>query len=316
MNKTLIQLVLLLCVIGIGVLVMDRYVLPCRRPISYAIGDIDPRFHVSADQVKKMAASAEVLWEDASSRDLFVYDSGAKLRINMVFDERQQLTIEGQALDNKHDDLVTFQAGISKEYDALKDEYDRLSSSYDKAVKAYQKDLDQYNKAVDRWNAAGGAPQDTYDRLESERKDLNTTFRDIKSKEGDINGLVNKMNALAAKEEGAVSRYNSQAAEYDEKVGDGRDFDQGIYTGDAIAIYQFKNMSDLRLVLAHEMGHVLGLDHVENPQSVMYYKHGEQDANSIGLSQEDRQALGKRCETSAVDFLWGRVLLLFGKEEV
>ena len=56
--------------------------------------------------------------------------------------------------------------------------------------------------------------------------------------------------------------------------GAGEKFSAGEYirdeTGERINIYQFDGRDKLIRVLAHELGHALGLDHVDDPASVMY----------------------------------------------
>jgi predicted Zn-dependent protease len=62
-----------------------------------------------------------------------------------------------------------------------------------------------------------------------------------------------------------------------------------------INIYQFHDESDLELVLAHELGHALGLNHVENPESVMYYLMEKQNLENIQLTTQDLQAIKNVC---------------------
>jgi predicted Zn-dependent protease len=62
-----------------------------------------------------------------------------------------------------------------------------------------------------------------------------------------------------------------------------------------INIYQFDDIERLTLVLAHEFGHALGLTHVGNPKSVMYYLTDRQDTRNLKLSEEDIRAFQYRC---------------------
>jgi len=50
------------------------------------------------------------------------------------------------------------------------------------------------------------------------------------------------------------------------------------------------------LTLIHELGHALGLNHLENPQAFMYYLMGEQGMENPSLTAEDLQALKEACQ--------------------
>ena len=64
------------------------------------------------------------------------------------------------------------------------------------------------------------------------------------------------------------------------------------FEGNQISIYEFSSVDDLRLTLAHEFGHALGLKHTHNPKSLMYPHIKEQDAKDFQLTDTDLELLG------------------------
>lgn len=46
--------------------------------------------------------------------------------------------------------------------------------------------------------------------------------------------------------------------------------DQGLYYADGIDIYFFEDKDDLRITIAHELGHALGIGHTDDPATLMY----------------------------------------------
>src|SRR5262245_22435004 len=81
-------------------LVWQRTHGPCARPIAYRVDRVDPRFGVTADEVRDAVRRAEALWRGAAGRDLFVETPSAALVVSLVYDERQQTTQASQRLQH------------------------------------------------------------------------------------------------------------------------------------------------------------------------------------------------------------------------
>lgn len=73
-----------------------------------------------------------------------------------------------------------------------------------------------------------------------------------------------------------------------------REFHKGVFMGNKIEIYQFDGRDDLRLTIAHELGHALGLAHHNDPEALMYPMLGEQDLQHFRLRAADLQLLAER----------------------
>ncbi len=249
-------------------------VLPCRSPITYSIGAVDPRFNLSPSALRDALASAESVWEKASGRDLYAYASTTGMvTVNLVYDERQATTETlsslGLSIEN---DLASYQAAKER-YDSLYTKYRSDAAAFEAASDRFEKRVAAYQAEVQKWNARGGAPRDTYAALEREKQAiaeeqvrLNATAEQVNREAREVNALVSTTNRLA-------KTVNTVAAEYNAS-GRQEEFEEAVFTSqparEEINVYEFDSTSRLVRVLAHEFGHALGMEHVDDAAAIMY----------------------------------------------
>src|SRR3989344_4849250 len=73
----------------------------CAEPFLYSIGSVDSRFNTNQDELAEIAKMAENIWDSQTGRNLFEYSPNEPLKINLVFDERQQQTLAAETLETK-----------------------------------------------------------------------------------------------------------------------------------------------------------------------------------------------------------------------
>jgi uncharacterized protein YoxC len=222
---------------------------PCQHVITYTIGTFDTRFGISRNTLLNTVDEAGKVWENIDHKTLFEYKPDGELKINLIYDDRQQATDNLKEVGGAIDDTKA-------EYDQLKTEYDSLEASYNQQKADYERKITQYQ------SHPGSYDQNDIDQINIEQKSINSLADQINAKAAQLNTLAKTLNL-------SVSSYNSIGSSV------GEQFDEGEYvrtsTSTYIDIYQFDTTTKLRRLLEHEMGHSLGLEHVADPKSIMYY---------------------------------------------
>lgn len=249
------------------------YYSPCDTPITYSIGTIDSGFNTTSEELLEDSKIAASIWNKALNKNLLEYDPSASFTINMVYDNRQELTSK---INDLSEDLKQKQSKI-----------DPKIEDYKVRKLEFEKKVQSLNADISYWNSQGGAPKEEYDKLIARQEEL--------KKEAD---------ALTAEAEflgQETSDYNSSARYLNSTIDDYQGIlvtkpEEGLYEQDGkdrkISIYIDVSHDEFLHTLTHEFGHSLGLDHNINPESVMY----PQTSDVLTPSNEEIKELESICK--------------------
>ena len=283
--------------IGNVVIELENRFLPCRTPIPYSIDSFDTRFGISQNNFMGAIREAEQIWEKPIEKQLFAYTPDGSLKINLVYDSRQDATVKLQKLGITVDENRASFDALKAKYEALVAEYAMDKAVFESRTAAFQTAQNTYNAEVEKWNKRGGAPKDVYARLNEEQNALHTEAEAIRTLQAALNAKADEINAMAVVLNRLAATLNIAVAQFN-KIGSthGGEFEEGSYqsgpTGQEIHIYQFDNRAKLIRVLAHELGHALGLEHLEDPKAIMYRLNNGVNEK---LTADDLAALKERC---------------------
>ena len=287
--------------------VPDGTEVTCAFPLRWRIARIDEEFGISPADANATMERAAQLWEKGDGRDLFVRDDQAGLAVAFVFDGRQAATNE---LTEQREQFRTRERELlaeGSELAARKDDFLRRRADYDERLGAFNQWASSHNAVVRQWNRDGNIPDEILrelrandDRLRVEQARLEAEGRAFESSEDSLNAVLAEFEDRVAEHDRRVNALERIFATGSVLAGR---FLQGatpegrlIPTMREIQIFQFDDLDHLELVMAHELGHSLGLDHAEEQAAVMAPEHELAGAaRSAAIHPTDLAALRERC---------------------
>lgn len=272
--------------------------------MSYSIGEIDTGFAITHDEVADAARGAAGLWNSGGSELLVEHtgeeDREADIVINFVYDERQERTDAELRFREKIKSEQIRLDQRQKENDQRRSRFDTETGLYLELADRTTRELNELNSWVSEKNDAGGFTKSEYEEfterrsaVEGKQQKVMDEREKLDNMAATINREIDQLNQKFAEINTLVDRYNEEFA------GDMR-FTKATYqrigNRGIITVSQFMGKSELGLILAHEMGHALGIDHLQNPEAIMHRRMGSQQMYpEVQITAEDKNAAEALC---------------------
>lgn len=281
---------------------------PCGIPIHVALGDVDPRFGFDRSAVSEALAEAERLWQAPGDAQLFLRsDHPRAMTVHLNFDERQHGALQRRSLrgviDRDLSQLRSHESALAHRgarIEAARLRHERDSRDFARSMQSHQAQVAALNRDPARLRdpaqrqaleREGAALRVAHAELERSLAELN---RDIAA----YNAGVDDQQQQADKYRGRIAQFNTFSSE--QPVVSGR-YSHERDQGRRIAVFRAEDQDELVRILAHELGHALGLDHVAQPEAVMNSLLHEdagvdrRHVRSTALGDADRAALMALC---------------------
>ena len=270
---------------------------PCSSPITYSIGTIDPAYNLTPEELASALKEAEAVWENPARRDLFqlIPGSGA-VTVTFIYDNRQASLDKLKTLG-----IATNQSLAS--YKDLKARYEELTAKVDAEeirlkgiLQRYKQREAAYNARVQRLNRQSTVSNSDAWRIKTEKAGLAMQFEGIQKIERAVNADIDTLNALGTTLNQLIVQLSLNVRQYNREGSSLGTYEEGLYKIhggiQTIDIYKYTSREQLVILLAHELGHALGLDHVKDPGSLMY---AVSKSSGVNLTPDDLSELNRVC---------------------
>lgn len=268
---------------------LDRIIHPFDHRLRYRIADVDPRFKLSIEQVQEISQQATQIWKDGTGQDYFVYDPNAQLAIRLIYDERQQES------EQRREHITQLEANQQvwkdkkQQLDHIEKEVIRSKQFLDLKQQQLNQQIQQYNQeqlSAQQNQASSAYFQQRQQLLQTNIELVRQEINQYNQRINQLNQKVDELNALNQQLDASVQQYKQRFKPHL--------FHKGLFNGKEILIYEFESTDDLRLTIAHELGHALGLEHSDDPQALMHPIMKDQDTAHFRLTQADISLLSTR----------------------
>ena len=272
---------------------LDRLTHPFDQRIRYRIGEVDPRFGLSYADVLQLSQEATQIWTQGTGQDYFVYDPNAKLAIHLIYDQRQDESNQRQQQLTAIEQRQQHWSNQNQNIQALKQEIEGKNQQLDVKKMLFEQQLEQYNRQVQQINQSGGLHPSQQEVFAGKKQEIQQHLWSLEHEIAQfnqhihqLNQQVDALNQLNQDIDVSIQQFNARFQP--------RLFDKGHFDGQAIRIYEFQSKDDLRLTLAHEFGHALGLAHHNDPYALMYPMLKDQQLQNFQLRPADLDLLHAR----------------------
>lgn len=282
-------------------------------PLAWRVARVDPVFGVDSSGAVALVSEAAALWEEAVGRPMFRHDDREGFPVRFL-----QRDAEGRGADEA---AAAFRRA-EEEYGAaadllgrrlgelqqrLGDEEVRRLAHLDRLA-GFEDEVDRHNREVEGWRERGGAPEGVAATLQEREAGLLTertlladeraaleALRDtLAADEASLRADVEAHRLRGEELQASLPPVREEAGFYREAIRAGADGTPVV--GREIRVHRPGDRRDLVRILAHELGHALGLPHLEVPGALMAAEYNRmEDRGAVVVGPADVERFRRLC---------------------
>lgn len=254
----------------------------CQSPLGWRLGQLDPAFGLSETQALTMIQQAAAMWNEKTGQALLHHDPEDGFVIDFKFDARQQQLLKQRLLQRnlaRYDDAI--QPGLQQ----LPEKFAELEQQ----IADFNRQKSQLQTQISQWRPTAPNAENLRRQLEQEQKKL---VREADWLEQQRQQLLRDQNYL-----NETIRQRNELVTTADQPSAATPFEVGLMTirqhQRTMTIFAFSSETDLIATLAHEFGHAFGIEHTQDPHSIMFHQLTAEQAE---LTATDLQAWQQTCQ--------------------
>jgi hypothetical protein len=254
----------------------------CQTPLGWRLGNLDPEFGLTATQAEAIIHQAATMWNDKTGQELLRHDPVNGFLIDFKFDARQQQLLKQRLLQRnltRYDDAI--QPGLQQIPEKV--------AELNRQIADFHQQKAELQTQINQWRPTNPNAETQRLRLEQQLKSLVREGEWLIEQREQLQRDQNYLNETIRQRNELV-----ETAQPDElSVA----FEVGLMTirqqQRTMTIFAFSSETDLIATIAHEFGHAFGIEHTQDPASIMFYQLTAQQQQ---LTQVDVDAWRNTCQ--------------------
>jgi hypothetical protein len=247
-------------------------IVDCAKPLELRIGQVDAEFKLDTVTLEKAVKSAAEEWNHATGHMWFRLSNTEGIPVNLLFDGRQenieerkllQQYLDTEAAQSRTKATETFERVLAME---------RHVSLWSQERADYDARVSAYNDEVRRLEGSGYVDGHIRETLEREERDLVALEDRLKKSAARLNRAIkshkDKLEEVRREEEERVARIRALGERYPSDRISEAEHRTGPFVNE-INVYAFTDEENLHVILLHEMGHAIGLEHSNVSEAIM-----------------------------------------------